>query len=107
LTWGDKSHIKRGTRFGSRNARYQSGAIDILSDQRPSGAEFLEDAKPHSLARRTFLNNGSGIDWRVPEGISVTFAGEGEWKITLDVFRDLGLAFGAARLMIYITIRNT
>jgi hypothetical protein len=26
----------------------------------------------------------------------VTFAGEGEGKITLDVFRDLGLAFAAA-----------
>lgn len=78
--------------------------IDILSDQQPSGADFVEDAKPYSLARRTFLNNGSGIDWRVPEGVSVTFAGEGEWKITLDVFRDLGLAFGAAMLMIYIIL---
>ncbi len=26
----------------------------------------------------------------------------GEWKITLDVFRDLGLAFGGALLLIYI-----
>lgn len=78
--------------------------IDILSDQQPSGADFVEDAKPSSLARRTFVNNGSGIDWRVPAGISVTFAGEGEWKITLDVFRDLGLAFGAAMLMIYIIL---
>ena len=34
----------------------------------------------------------------------VTFAGEGEWKITLDVFRDLGLAFAAAMLMIYIIL---
>jgi len=78
--------------------------IDILSDKQPSGLDFVEDAKPYSLARRTFLNNGSGIDWRVPEGIIVTFAGEGEWKITLDVFRDLGLAFGAAMLMIYIIL---
>ena len=31
-------------------------------------------------------------------------AGEGEWKITLDVFRDLGLAFGAAVLMIYVIL---
>jgi len=54
--------------------------IDILSDQQPSGVDFVEDAKPYSLARRTFLNNGSGIDWRVPKGISVTFAGEGNGK---------------------------
>jgi multidrug efflux pump subunit AcrB len=34
----------------------------------------------------------------------VEFAGEGEWDITLDVFRDLGLAFGAAMIMIYIIL---
>lgn len=78
--------------------------IDILSDQMASGPDFVEDAKPRSVGTRTFLSNGSGIDWRVPEGTSVTFAGEGEWKITLDVFRDLGLAFGAATLMIYIIL---
>jgi hypothetical protein len=32
----------------------------------------------------------------------VEFAGEGEWQITLEVFRDLGLAFGAALTAIYI-----
>lgn len=37
-------------------------------------------------------------------GISVDWAGEGEWKITLDVFRDLGLAFAAAMLGIYILL---
>ncbi len=35
-------------------------------------------------------------------GYRVDMAGEGEWKITVDVFRDLGLAFGAALLMIYV-----
>ncbi|MFH1135263.1 MAG: efflux RND transporter permease subunit [Pseudomonadota bacterium] len=39
-----------------------------------------------------------------PAGIEVNWAGEGEWKITLDVFRDLGLAFGAALLGIYILL---
>jgi multidrug efflux pump subunit AcrB len=34
----------------------------------------------------------------------VDFAGEGEWKITLDVFRDLGLAFAAALVGIYILL---
>ncbi|MFO0936814.1 MAG: efflux RND transporter permease subunit [Gemmataceae bacterium] len=38
----------------------------------------------------------------VPGGAEVVWTGEGEWKITLDVFRDLGLAFGGALLMIYI-----
>ena len=41
-------------------------------------------------------------DKPVPNGSEVVWTGEGEWKITLDVFRDLGLAFGGALLMIYI-----
>jgi multidrug efflux pump subunit AcrB len=53
---------------------------------------------------RTFLSNGSGIAWSVPAGFTVDFAGEGEWKITLDVFRDLGLAFGAAMVAIYVLL---
>ncbi len=32
----------------------------------------------------------------LPDGISVEWAGEGEWEITLRVFRDLGIAFGVA-----------
>ena len=39
-----------------------------------------------------------------PHGVFVDWAGEGEWKITLDVFRDLGLAFGAALIGIYILL---
>lgn len=37
-------------------------------------------------------------------GFFVNWAGEGEWKITLDVFRDLGIAFGAALLLIYVLL---
>jgi len=56
------------------------------------------------LAGRTYLTNGSGVAWRLPDGIRVQFAGEGEWQITLDVFRDLGLAFAAALVGIYILL---
>jgi multidrug efflux pump subunit AcrB len=38
------------------------------------------------------------------EGFSVNWAGEGEWKITLEVFRDLGLAFAGALILIYILL---
>jgi multidrug efflux pump subunit AcrB len=41
-------------------------------------------------------------DAPTPGGADVVWTGEGEWKITLDVFRDLGLAFGGALLLIYI-----
>jgi multidrug efflux pump subunit AcrB len=40
----------------------------------------------------------------LPKGYHAEMAGEGEWKITIDVFRDLGLAFGAAMIMIYILL---
>lgn len=39
-----------------------------------------------------------------PEGIRVNWGGEGEWFITIRVFRDLGLAFGAAMIGIYILL---
>jgi multidrug efflux pump subunit AcrB len=38
----------------------------------------------------------------LPPGIRAEWAGEGEWKITLRVFRDLGIAFAAALIGIYI-----
>ena len=38
------------------------------------------------------------------EGFDVVWSGEGEWDITLRVFRDLGIAFGIAVLGIYILL---
>jgi len=40
----------------------------------------------------------------LPDGIQAVWTGEGEWKITLDVFRDLGIAFSAALLAIYVLL---
>jgi multidrug efflux pump subunit AcrB len=40
----------------------------------------------------------------LPKGIRVDWRGEGEWKITLDVFRDLGIAFSVALLAIYVLL---
>ncbi len=40
----------------------------------------------------------------LPMGYKVALAGEGEWKITVDVFRDLGIAFAAALAMIYLLL---
>jgi hypothetical protein len=39
-----------------------------------------------------------------PKGIRVEWAGEGEWKITVDVFRDLGMAYLGAMTGIYILL---
>lgn len=40
----------------------------------------------------------------LPQGFRVELAGEGEWKITLEVFRDLGLAFVGALVLIYVLL---
>jgi multidrug efflux pump subunit AcrB len=40
----------------------------------------------------------------LPGGITARWSGEGEWQITLDVFRDLGLAFLGALIAIYVLL---
>lgn len=40
----------------------------------------------------------------LPDGITLGWAGEGEWQITLRVFRDLGIAFGVALVGIYLLL---
>jgi multidrug efflux pump subunit AcrB len=90
--------------------------VDVLSDRTGQeglaasgtankiGSGFVETGESRSPEERTFFTSGGGVAWSVPDGIRVEFAGEGEWDITLDVFRDLGLAFGAAMLMIYVIL---
>jgi multidrug efflux pump subunit AcrB len=39
-----------------------------------------------------------------PPGYKVNYAGEGEWKVTVEVFRDLGIAFAGALIGIYILL---
>jgi multidrug efflux pump subunit AcrB len=48
--------------------------------------------------------SGHFDDQPLPAGTRVVWGGEGEWNITIDVFRDLGIAFGAAMVMIYILL---
>ncbi len=81
--------------------------VDVQADQvfNQNNSEVPADSRtPRPVESRTYFTNGSGLAWSVPKGIDVVFSGEGEWKITLDVFRDLGLAFAAAMLMIYIIL---
>jgi multidrug efflux pump subunit AcrB len=40
----------------------------------------------------------------LPDGYRVDFAAEGEWNLTRDVFRDLGIAFAAALILIYMLL---
>jgi len=81
--------------------------IDLGADFRPeleARAEGAAPPEPRPLSERSYLSNGGGDPWTVPTGTEVVWNGEGEWQITLDVFRDLGIAFGAAVLGIYLLL---
>jgi multidrug efflux pump subunit AcrB len=43
-------------------------------------------------------------DRPLPEGYRAELSGEGEWKITVAIFRDLGISFGASLIMIYVLL---
>ena len=58
-----------------------------------------------ALAGRTYFTSGGGYGWQLPEGVRVVWSGEGEWDITLQVFIDLGIAFGVALVGIFFVIR--
>jgi multidrug efflux pump subunit AcrB len=82
---------------------------DVVVDVQADRVNAADTPSPNAASARpvesrTFIRNGGGIPWSIPAGFTVDFAGEGEWKITLDVFRDLGLAFAAAMVAIYILL---
>jgi multidrug efflux pump subunit AcrB len=77
--------------------------IDMQADRQPDGRETAP-ANPSPVDGRTWLEPGGGDPWSMPADYEVLWSGEGEWKITLDVFRDLGLAFGAAMVGIFVIL---
>ncbi len=87
--------------------------VDVMHDHAtraaPAGAStlaggWLDASQPRSMTGRSHLFRGGGIPWATSAGTRVVWSGEGEWKITRDVFRDLGLAFAAALVMIYVIL---
>ena len=71
----------------SHRVQYVTGEVIGVSPYKPIFAMQNETASMESL-------KNYHINWR----------GEGEWKITLDVFRDLGLAFIGALIGIYLLL---
>ncbi|TWU43244.1 Multidrug export protein AcrF [Novipirellula aureliae] len=78
--------------------------VDVEWDRASDVRGVDSDASPRPLSKRSWLSLGGGVPWGVPNGYHVEWAGEGEWDITLDVFRDLGLAFGAALIGIFVVL---
>ncbi|MCG7551405.1 efflux RND transporter permease subunit [Pseudoalteromonas sp. Of7M-16] len=83
------------------NGRTPASVIaDIVSDE--NRAAGLEE---RNWQERTFINSGSGMGWQLPQGTEYRFSGEGEWRITVDVFRDMGLGFAFALTAIFVILR--
>ncbi|MCP5076590.1 MAG: efflux RND transporter permease subunit [Psychromonas sp.] len=72
---------------------------DMLADQDSS-----QSGAYVALQDRHYFNNGAGDSWSVDKDIDVVWSGEGEWKITIDVFRDLGIAFAVALVGVFIVM---
>ncbi|MDO6488297.1 efflux RND transporter permease subunit [Colwellia sp. 6_MG-2023] len=62
-------------------------------------------AQSNDWQNRTFLTSGSGNAWYLPDNIHLSWSGEGEWRITIRVFRDMGIAFAFALTAIFIVLR--
>lgn len=79
-------------------------ATPAVAGMKKIGGGWIKPVPARPLGTRSFFHNGSGIAWQLPPGIHVNFAGEGELRITEHVFRDLGIAFGAAMIGIYVLL---
>ncbi len=91
--------------FGEVAGRPPADAIiDMQLDRLPDGTEAKPTLEPRPAVERSWLSPGGGIPWSMPAGYTVKWSGEGEWQITLDVFRDLGLAFAAAQVLIFVLL---
>jgi len=77
--------------------------FDQVSDEELPAARG-NAGPPRKVDDRTWFSPGGGDPWAIAPRFEVEWAGEGEWKITLDVFRDLGLAFGAALMGIFVLL---
>lgn len=73
---------------------------DVLADQGAAAS-----ASSAAWQQRSFFASGAGDGWQLPPGTFVSFAGEGELRVTLDVFRDMGLGYLFALLAIFVVLR--
>ncbi|HIQ22951.1 MAG TPA: efflux RND transporter permease subunit [Planctomycetes bacterium] len=90
--------------FGEVAGRPPADAIMDMELDRRVGHSQPASATANPVDQRTWFSPGGGDPWSMPAGFTVQWAGEGEWKITLDVFRDLGIAFAAAMVAIYVIL---
>jgi len=76
---------------------------EVIADVSADLGSQKRDGKDWRM--RSFIDSGGRDPWDIPDDISISWTGEGEWKITLDVFRDMGLAFVFALIAIFVVLR--
>jgi len=79
---------------------------EVIADiQADYGKPAVDISEIRPIDQRSFLFPGGGDGWTLPDRTSLSWSGEGEWRITLDVFRDMGLAFLFALMAIFFVLR--
>ena len=84
---------------------------DVGSDLQKDNNQTINQTKNSASKQatdwqsRTFLTSGGGNTWQLPDNINLSWSGEGEWRITIRVFRDMGIAFAFALAAIYVVLR--
>jgi len=76
----------------------------IYGDPPTPDTPRVANVEGRPLDERNYIRMGAGIPWYLGKEFRVKWAGEGELRITVRVFRDLGIAFGAACAGIYILL---
>jgi multidrug efflux pump subunit AcrB len=79
-------------------------ADQITSEKRASLSPAEREGHARPLSQRTMFHKGGGLPWALPRGVTVKWWDEGEMRLTINIFRDLGLGFAGALLMIYIVL---
>jgi len=79
---------------------------DVHADMADTGLELEQgtDGRDPDWEGRTYLDSGGNDSWSIPVGTEIVWTGEGEWGITISVFRDMGLAFAFALVAIYFVL---
>ena len=81
---------------------------DVGSDLQqfnPNKISTTQTIEATDWTKRTFFTSGGGQLWQLPDDITLSWSGEGEWSITLRVFIDMGIAFAFALFAIYLVLR--
>jgi len=80
-------------------------SVNTSQNSANQSRDDLDSAEQSAWQDRSFLSSGGGQAWQLPNDIKLSWSGEGEWRITIRVFRDMGLAFAFALLAIFIVLR--